>query len=416
MQMTRVVVIGAGQAGLSMSRCLHDRGIEHVVLDRGRVGERWRSQRWDSFTLLSPNWQVRLPRHGYGGPEPEGFMTGAQIVAFLEAYARDAPVRTGVEVQTVTPSGHGWRVDTDQGVFGARQVVVATGDLDRPLVPELADALTPDLVQLHTCAYRNPQLLPDGAVLVVGSGPSGQQIADELARAGRSVHLAVGRHKAMPRRYRGWDAFWWMERMGMLTRTVESLPRRRPGLRTPNSVLAGGVEDLDVHRLARAGVALHGRLTAVAGTVVRVADDLAENTRAADLNADRFARSSTNTSRASVSPCPRKTHRSGSRGRRAAPASSIFAPPASVPSSGRPATGATSPGCKPRCPMPPASPCSGEALPPTGCTFSACGGCTPVRRASCPASAATRSTSRTRSRCASRLRSPRHDAAGLGGR
>ena len=288
MEMTRVVVIGAGQAGLSVSRGLHDRGIEHVVVDRGRVGERWRSQRWDSFTLLSPNWQVRLPSHGYRGPAPEGFMTGAQIVAFLEAYARGAPVRTGVEVRAVTSAGYGWRVDTDQGVFGARQVVVATGDLDRPLVPELAYALAPDLVQLHTCAYRNPQLLPDGAVLVVGSGPSGQQIADELARAGRSVHLAVGRHKALPRRYRGRDAFWWMERTGMLTRNLESLPQRRPGVRTPNSVLAGGVEDLDLHRLARAGVALHGRLTAVAGTVVRFADDLAENTRAADLNAERF--------------------------------------------------------------------------------------------------------------------------------
>jgi putative flavoprotein involved in K+ transport len=288
METTRAVVIGAGQAGLSMSRRLRDRGIEHVVLDRGGVGERWRSQRWDSFTLLSPNWQVRLPGHDYRGPDPEGFMTGAQIVAFLEAYARGAPVRTKVEVRAVTPAGHGWRVDTDQGVFGARHVVVATGDLDRPFVPELAAALPPDLVQLHACAYRNPQLLPDGAVLVVGSGPSGQQIADELARAGRSVHLAVGGHKALPRRYRGRDAFWWMERMGMLTRTVESLPRRRPGLRTPNSVLAGGVEDLDLHRLARAGVALHGRLTAVAGAVVRFADDLAENTRAADLNAERF--------------------------------------------------------------------------------------------------------------------------------
>jgi putative flavoprotein involved in K+ transport len=288
METTSVVVIGAGQAGLSMSRCLSDRGIEHVVVDRGRVGERWRSQRWDSFTLLSPNWQVRLPSHGYRGPEPEGFMTGPQIVAFLEAYARGAPMRTGVEVRAVTPAGHGWRVHTDQGVFGARHVVVATGDLDRPLVPELADTLPPDLVQLHTSQYRNPQSLPDGAVLVVGSGPSGQQIADELARTGRSVHLAVGRHKAIPRRYRGRDAFWWMEQMGMLTRTVESLPQRRPGVRTPNSVLAGGREDLDVQRLARAGVALHGRLTAVAGTVVRFADDLAETTRAADLNAERF--------------------------------------------------------------------------------------------------------------------------------
>ncbi len=282
------IVIGAGQAGLAMSRCLLDRGLPHLVLERGRIAQRWRSERWDSFTLLSPNWQTRLPGHRYAGPDPDGFMRGAEVAAMLESYGRGSPVRTGVAVEAVWPSAHGWWVVTDEGMHLGTDVVVATGDLDRPAVPVLARDLPRHLAQLHTSAYRNPAGLPEGGVLVVGAGPSGQQIADELARAGRRVHLAVGRHKSLPRRYRGRDAYWWMDRMGTLRRTVDSLPPHHRGARTPNAVLAGGTEDLDLHRLVRHGVVPHGHLTGVDGRVARFADDLPAMVRAAEENAARF--------------------------------------------------------------------------------------------------------------------------------
>jgi putative flavoprotein involved in K+ transport len=282
------IIIGAGQAGLAMSRCLRDHGLPHLVLERGRVGQRWRSERWDSFTLLSPNWQTRLPGHRYAGPDPDGFMPAAAVADMLEDYGRGAPVRTGVTVDAVHPSAFGWWVLTSVGSYLATDVVVATGDLDRPAVPALAGDLPPRIHQLHTSDYRSPAQLPAGGVLVVGAGPSGQQIADELARAGRAVHIAVGRHKSLPRRYRGRDAYWWMDRMGMLHRTVESLPQHRAGLRTPNAVLTGGTDDLDLHRLVRHGVVPHGHLTDVRGGVLSFAADLAGLVDAAERNAVRF--------------------------------------------------------------------------------------------------------------------------------
>lgn len=282
------VVVGAGQAGLAISRCLTTRGLEHVVLDRGTVGHRWRTQRWDSFTLLSPNWQTRLPGHRYRGPDPEGFMTGPQVVAFLEDYARSfaAPVRCGVGVRRVRATGDGWRVETTAGPLTARNVVLATGDLGEPHRPAVADRLPRGLTQLHSSAYRRPAQLPAGAVLVVGAGPSGQQIAAELAAAGRRTHLAVGRHRCLPRRYRGHDTYWWMDRLGLLERTVDSLPAGRR--RSPNAVLAGGRRDLDVRRLVADGVTAHGRLLDAGGGVLTFADDLPVTLAAAEANARRF--------------------------------------------------------------------------------------------------------------------------------
>ena len=282
------IIIGAGQAGLAMSRCLRDRGLPHLVLERGQVAQRWRSERWHSFTLLSPNWQTRLPGHRYAGSEPDGFMRAAQVADMLQAYARGAPVRTGVSVDAVRPSAHGWWVLTSAGSYLASNVVVATGDLDVPAVPALAVDLPPQVHQLHTSRYRRPAQLPAGGVLVVGAGPSGQQIADELARAGRAVHIAVGRHKSLPRRYRGRDAYWWMDRMGMLDRTVDSLPPHRAGRRTPNAVLTGGREDLDLHRLVRHGVVPHGHLTGCRHGILSFAADLASLVDAAEQNAIRF--------------------------------------------------------------------------------------------------------------------------------
>jgi putative flavoprotein involved in K+ transport len=280
------VVIGAGQAGLAASWWLVNRGVDHVVLERGRVAEKWRSQRWDSFTLLSPNWQTRLPGHAYAGPDPEGFMTGAETAAFLAGYARSfaAPVRSGVTVTRVQPGGDGWVLETSAGTLTACNVIVATGELSVPHVPHVQLPVP----ALHTSDYRNPDGLPPGAVLVVGAGPSGQQIARELAAAGRTVHLAVGGHKALPRRYRGHDTYWWMDRLGMLARSVDTLPGGRPPRRSRNAVLAGGTRDLDVPSLAAQGVVVHGRLLDVRDGVARFGDDLDATLAAADANADRF--------------------------------------------------------------------------------------------------------------------------------
>ena len=284
------VVIGAGQAGLAASWWLVNRGVDHVVLERGRVAEKWRTQRWDSFTLLSPNWQTRLPGHVYAGPDPEGFMTGAETAAFLTGYARSfaAPVVGGVSVTGVRPGGpadvHGWALTTSAGPLTAGNVIVATGELGVPYVPPLPMPVP----AVHTGAYRNPDGLPPGAVLVVGAGPSGQQIARELAAAGRPVHLAVGRHKALPRRYRGRDAYWWMDRLGMLSRSVDTLPGGRPPRRGPNAVLAGGTRDLDVPALAAEGVVVHGRLLDVRDGTAVFGDGLAATLATAEANAERF--------------------------------------------------------------------------------------------------------------------------------
>ena len=282
------VVVGAGQAGLALSHCLAARGHEHVVLERGTVAHSWRTQRWDSFTLLSPNWQTRLPGFRYDGPDPDGFMTGDEVVAFFERYARsfDMPVHCGVAVRRVRPVGDGWLLDTTRGALTADNVVIATGDLTHPRVPGLGAALPRTVLQVHSSGYRNTASLPDGRVLIVGAGPSGQQIAAELAAAGRPVHLAVGRHRCLPRRYRGHDTYWWMDRLGMLDRTVESLPGG--ARRSPNAVLAGGTRDLDVRRLVAEGVVAHGRLLGLRDHTLSFADDLPATLTVAEDNARRF--------------------------------------------------------------------------------------------------------------------------------
>lgn len=287
----RTLIIGAGQAGLALSRCLTDLDHEHLVLDRGRVAERWRSERWDSFRLLTPNWYTRLPGYHYTGPEPDGFMPGPEVVDFFSAYARSfqAPVLTGVDVTSVEPAPDGWRAGTRDGVrFHAANVVVATGHYDRIAIPSVADRLPASVHQLHTSEYRNPRQLPNGGVLVVGSGPSGQQIADELAVAGRQVYLAVGHHRPLPRRYRGRDVYWWMDRMGMLHRKIDSLPDPAASRNAPSGVLSGEPRDLNLRRLAADGVIVAGRLVGVSGRQVHFAADLPDRMAEADHNVERL--------------------------------------------------------------------------------------------------------------------------------
>jgi putative flavoprotein involved in K+ transport len=287
--MINTVVIGAGQAGLAMSWCLAERGIEHVVLERGRPGERWRTARWDSFRLLTPNWLSRLPGWAYHGPDPDGFMRAADLTGYLEAYAGsfDAPVVDRTAVLDVHPTDGGYRVRTDRGSWTAANVVIATGYHTRAQVPGFAAGLPADLIQVTPAGYRGPGQIPDGPVLVVGASASGVQIADELVEAGRPVTLSVGTHTRLPRRYRGRDIFWWLERTGSLDRRLDDRPAAARDRGEPSLQLSGGGRPVDLGALAAAGVTLTGRLSNVDGGALRFADDLADTTAAADARMRR---------------------------------------------------------------------------------------------------------------------------------
>lgn len=279
------IVIGAGQAGLATSYYLSQHGQPHLILEKARIGEAWRSGKWDSFTLVTPNWTLRLPGYPYQGRDADGFLTRDEVIEYLEGYAAHfkPPLRTGVEVKSVEGAGEGFVVETSSGSFEARNVVVATGSFQRPKIPPFAAQIAPHVVQLHSSEYRNPQQLPAGAVLVIGGGQSGCQIADELRRQGRTVYLSTGKAGILPRRYRGHDIFWWAEKIGLLDSPVSKLPS--PGARfAANPQLTGnhGGESLNVHRLASRGVRLLGRATGASGTMVQFAGDLRENLAFAD--------------------------------------------------------------------------------------------------------------------------------------
>jgi putative flavoprotein involved in K+ transport len=292
MRRTEAVVIGGGQAGLAMSRCLSDAGVDHVVLERGRVAERWRSERWDSLRLLTPNWQSRLPGFRYDGPDPDGYMTMAEVVDFLDRYARSfrAPVEKGTNVLALEASAGGYRVTTDRGLWEAPSVVIATGHCDTPLVPELASQLPDDLVQLVPSDYRNPRQLPEGGVLVVGASATGVQLADEIHASGRPVTLAVGRHTRLPRVYRGRDILWWLDAMGVLDESTDDVADLAVSRRQPSLQLVGTPDQatLDLPALEARGVRLVGRALGADGSRVVLADDLLAQTVAADARLARL--------------------------------------------------------------------------------------------------------------------------------
>ncbi len=284
---TDTLIVGAGQAGLALSHHLTAAGHEHVLLERGRVGQRWH-ERWDSLTLLSPNWMNRLP----GEPVPaerDGFLPLAAFAEHLESYARSlaAPVVEGVEVERIERRGHGFRIGTTSGTWLARSVVLATGDAAEPGVP-FAPPAGP--LSLHSSEYRRPSLVPDGTVLVVGAGTSGQQLALELRQAGRDVVLAAGRHSRAPRRYRGRDIFEWAHILGDFDRTIDEMPHVEAAKRVPLFPLSGsnGGEDLGLDRLAALGVTVTGRLTGFDGRRAVFADDLASNVAGADARLRRL--------------------------------------------------------------------------------------------------------------------------------
>jgi putative flavoprotein involved in K+ transport len=289
------VVIGGGQAGLAISYYLTQQGRPHVVLEQTtQIAPAWRHGRWDSFTLVTPNWSVRLPSFPYQGDDPDGFMPRADVVRHLERYAASfqAPVRCGVQVTAVDPArdGQGYRVATADGVtYAAATVVVATGSFQFPKPSPFTGALPPEILQLHSSHYRNPSALPPGAVLVVGSADSGCQIVEELNESGRRVYLCVGRAIRRPRRYRGKDSLLWGITMGRLEQTADQLPS--PSARfAPNSQLSGknGGHTLNLHRFARNGVVLLGRLVGVDGHRIALAPDLEENLTHADRASEDF--------------------------------------------------------------------------------------------------------------------------------
>jgi putative flavoprotein involved in K+ transport len=291
MKRTDVVIIGAGQAGLAVSRTLVDRSIDHVVLDRGRLAERWRSERWASLRLLTPNWQSRLPGWSYRGPDPHGFMTVGQLIGYLEGYARSfsPPVQEGTTVLRVERHGEGYRVRTDRGDWQARNVVIATGDTDRPAIPHGACRLSQRIHQITPSTYRRPEALPPGGVVVVGASSSGVQLAEEIHRSGRPVTLSVGRHTRLPRAYRGRDILWWLDRMGTLDTRAEDHPNVDAARRQPSLQLIGSPtgRSIDLQSLHGQGIRLTGRFVAADGERVGLAGDLTRTATAAD---DKLAR------------------------------------------------------------------------------------------------------------------------------
>ena len=288
MEHVETVIIGGGHAGLTMSYSLSQLGREHMILERGRVGERWRSERWDSFHFQFPNWTIELPGYKYQSEEPDAFAPGREIVRFLDQYAAliKAPMRCGVTVTSLEQSSRAERylVHTQDGTIEAANIVIATGPFQRPAIPSVSAQVPPDLFQVHSSKYRNSDQLPPGAVLVVGAGSSGGQIAEELIESGRQVYLSVGRHRRVPRRYRGRDYVWWSSEIGVLDQTVDMLPSPE-AKNWPLPLLTGvnGGHDLDLLRMAVGGVTLLGHLQSVSGNTLIIAPDLKETLARADV-------------------------------------------------------------------------------------------------------------------------------------
>ena len=277
MEHVDVIIVGAGQAGLAVSHELSAAGIEHVVLDRGRIGQTWR-QRWDSFCLVTPNWTVRLPGYPYKGADPDGFMPRDEIVGFLEEYARSfgAPVREDVTVAGAeSSSAGGFIVHSTAGDLSSRALVLANGAFQRSHRPAAAETLPAGLPQLDVDAFRNEGALPPGRVLVVGSGQSGAQISAELRETGREVVLACGKAAWIPRRIGGRDIVWWLDQVGFFDHTIENLPTPAARL-TANPLVTGhgGGRDLHLRILQAMGVTLTGRFLGAEGGQVRFAPDL----------------------------------------------------------------------------------------------------------------------------------------------
>lgn len=287
-----VVIIGGGHSGLAMSSRLSNAGIDHVVLERGEVGESWRSQRWDSFTLLTPNWQTRLPGMVYDGEDPDGYMTGAEIAGFIGDYAArvSAPVEERTTVTSVRADSDGYVVETDDGAWTCRCVVLAGGACVLPTVPAFAAAVPVGVESVDPLEYRNPDQLSDGGVLVVGAAATGIQLAEEIQASGRRVLLSVGEHVRMPRTYRGRDIQHWMEVIGRLDERYDEVEEIRRVRRVASPQLIGTPErrTIDLNRLTDAGVELRGRLGGIRDGVAMFSGGLRNHCALADQKLGRL--------------------------------------------------------------------------------------------------------------------------------
>jgi putative flavoprotein involved in K+ transport len=261
------VIVGAGHAALAMSRCLAERSIDHILLERGEIAHSWRTERWDSLRLLTPNWQSRLPGLRYDGNDPDGYRTLPEVIDFIAAYAKaiSAPVRTHTTVTSVRSAGTGYVVRTNQGDWRCRTIVLASGACNIARVPSFAARVPSSIATLTAQSYRNPGQLADGGVLVVGASSSGTQIAHELQRSGRAVTLAVGEHIRAPRVYRGKDLEWWMDACGVLDERYDQVDDIARARRVPSLQLAGTPDrsTLDLNALCEIGVRLVGRLAGI---------------------------------------------------------------------------------------------------------------------------------------------------------
>lgn len=279
------IIIGGGQAGLATSYCLMQRGHEHVIFEKAdRVADAWR-KRWDSFTLVTPNWTIQLPGAEYRGDDPHGFMNREEIVTYIEAYAErfDLPIEYGVTATSVEPADAGYMVRTFNGDYHAKNVVIAAGFYQHPKVPAFCRKCTPGVYQIHSSKYQNHEMLPEGAVLVVGSAQSGSQIAEELLESGRRVYLSVSATGRFPRRYRGKDATEWVKRLGYYEKTVDQLPpsQSRYASSAHGSGKNGG-HTINLHQFARDGIQLLGHVANIEQDQVYLAPDLKQSLAKAD--------------------------------------------------------------------------------------------------------------------------------------
>ena len=292
MRTTSTVIIGAGHAGLAMSRCLSERCIDHVLLERGEVGNSWKTERWDSLRLLTPNWQSRLPGFGYEGANPDGYRTMPETIAFIERYAQviAAPVQTSTVVRSVRARNGGYEVVTSRGNWWCRTVVLASGACNIPSVPAVAEALPSAIATLTPLQYRKPEQLDEGGVLVVGASATGIQIADEVHRSSRPVTLAVGEHIRAPRVYRGRDIKWWMDAARVLDERYDEVDDIVRARRVPSLQLAGSPERrmMDLNALTRMGVRLVGRLAGIRDGKAQFSGSLRNQCALSDLKMHRL--------------------------------------------------------------------------------------------------------------------------------
>jgi len=292
MMQTTAVVIGAGHAGLAMSRRLTQRSIDHVVLERGEVANSWRTQRWPSLRLLTPNWQTRLPGQRYAGDDPDGYMAVADVVTTITRYAGHigAPVRTATTVHAVRAAPRGFEIRAADEVLCARTVVLATGAANLAATPRVADDVPAPVSSLTPLAYRDPSQLPDGGVLVVGASATGVQLAGEIHRSGHPVTLAVGEHVRLPRTYRGRDIFWWLEATGLLAERYDEIDDLTRARHLPSPQLTGTHEAAmtDLNSLTAQGVRIVGRLGRIIDGLAQFSGSLPNTCALADLKMNRF--------------------------------------------------------------------------------------------------------------------------------